>query len=298
MERMVQERIAKAFRRAKCIAGLEGGASERRFDRYTIPSHHKIEVRLGEHPGFLAVLSEGGACIIQLWSFSQPTPVTLPVSFTLPNQESSVEAMATVCWVDSLRSAGVSFVDLPTEARRSIEHFLAAENGVSAVDQGPDDNPDQKALLAAKRVMAPGLGSHEFDDALNGFAETACWGARASGVMIALGDGSRFVCRASVASAPPLGSEGSPESGLFAECIRTREVVLCADASTDLRVESILCERYHVRSACMVPLLAGEVVLGCIGVFRDRPCPFADQDVEKLRTLAQSVVYSILHCSW
>jgi GAF domain-containing protein len=291
------EWIAQAFHRAKCFGGLQHGASERRFDRYEIPANYSIEVRLGEHSGVLSVLSEAGACIVQLWSFCERPPVTLPVTFTLPEQDTPVKALATVCWVDSLRSAGLYFVDLSKEARHSISRFILGGNGISSPDEAPEKDRDQEALQAAKRVMLPGLGSHEFDAALTGFAETACWGARASGVAIALGDGSTFACRASAASAPPLGTEVSPDFGLFHECIRTKDVVLCADAATDLRVEPILYEQYHVRSVCMVPLLAGEVTLGCIGVFRDRPCKFSSQDVEKLRTLAQSIVYSILHCS-
>jgi hypothetical protein len=140
------------------------GTPQRRYERYTIPAELSIPVTLGNHHGSLAVIAEGGAGLVRLWSFRDKPPVTLPVSFTLPDQDVPVEAKATVCWSDPVRSVGLYFEDILESSRTAIAKWISKQK------QPPDwANED---LWSYQKVLACEAFEPPLTAALQQIAET------------------------------------------------------------------------------------------------------------------------------
>ena len=91
---------------------------------------------------------------------------------------------------------------------------------------------------------------------LNEIVEQACLATGATGAAVILEREGEMVCRASSGvNAPELGVRLSSDSGLTAECIRTRQVQRCEDAAADPRVDVEACRSLGVRSMMILPLV-------------------------------------------
>src|SRR5580700_12155993 len=98
---------------------------------------------------------------------------------------------------------------------------------------------------------------------LNEIVEQALLATGATGAAIVLVRHGEMVCRASSgANAPELGAPLSGESGLTAECIRTRQVQRCDDAQADPRADAEASRSLGVRSVMILPLLRNGVLAG------------------------------------
>jgi TonB family protein len=129
---------------------------------------------------------------------------------------------------------------------------------------------------------------------LNEIVERACVATGATGAAIVLVRDGEMMCRASSGvNAPVLGAPLGSESGLTAECIKTRLVQLCDDAQADPRADGEASRRLGVRSVMILPLLRKDELAGVLEVFSSRPGAFGDQDKLTLEALAQRILKNL-----
>jgi TonB family protein len=142
---------------------------------------------------------------------------------------------------------------------------------------------------------SPDLASDlAFQVVLNEIVEQACLATGASGAAVALERDGELQCRASSGeTAPELGTPVDANQGLSGECVRTRQVQVCVDAATDLRVDSEASQQLGIRSVIVLPLLRGDQLVGVLEAFSARPGAFGERDQRTLEALAQRVLKSI-----
>jgi len=130
-------------------------------------------------------------------------------------------------------------------------------------------------------------------------AERALAISGASGIAIALAEGSEIICRGTAGdSAPPIGLRLNLESGLTAVCYNTGTVVRCDDSESDSRVDRAACRSLGIRSVVAIPLRAslamgGTFVVGLIEAFDHQAFAFTDADIREFSLLAEMTVEAI-----
>src|SRR5580700_797460 len=133
---------------------------------------------------------------------------------------------------------------------------------------------------------------------LNEIVEQACVATGATGAAIVLVRDGEMVCHASSgANAPELGAPIGGESGLTAECIRTRQLQRCDDALADPRADAEASRSLGVRSVLIVPLLRRSELVGLLEVFSARPAAFGDRDEHTLEVLGQRILNNLERAS-
>jgi TonB family protein len=133
---------------------------------------------------------------------------------------------------------------------------------------------------------------------LNEIVEQACLATGATGAAIVLVRDGEMVCRASNgANAPALGAPLSSETGLTAECIKTRQVQRCDDAQSDPRADSEASRSLGVRSVIILPLLQKGEMAGVLEVFSPLPGAFGDRDERTLEALARRILQNLERAS-
>jgi TonB family protein len=129
---------------------------------------------------------------------------------------------------------------------------------------------------------------------LNEIVEQACLATGATGAAIMLVWNGEMVCRASNGvNAPELGAPLGSESGLTAECIRTRQVQRCDDAQADPRADAEASRSLGVRSVMIFPLLREGELAGVLEVFSPQPGAFGNRDELTLEALAHRIVKNV-----
>jgi putative methionine-R-sulfoxide reductase with GAF domain len=140
------------------------------------------------------------------------------------------------------------------------------------------------------------VAQRDLEAALQLLAERARYITGASGAAIALLEGAEMICRASSGpSAPELGAEVQVKSGLTGESVRTRQVLRCDDAESDLRVNRESCRALGIKSVMVVPLLREQAVIGVFELLADRSHAFEERDVTALERLAEMVQTGLEH---
>jgi TonB family protein len=167
------------------------------------------------------------------------------------------------------------------ESTASAESDLGELAALFAAHGGGGLSPEVSADLALEIV-------------LNEIVEQACLATGATGAAIVLVRDGEMVCRASSgANAPELGVPLGSESGLTAECVKTRQVQCCDDAQTDLRVDADASRSLGVRSVMIFPLLRNGEMAGLLEVFSSRPGAFGDRDELTLEALAHRILKNL-----
>jgi TonB family protein len=129
---------------------------------------------------------------------------------------------------------------------------------------------------------------------LNEIVEQACLATGATGAAVILERDGEMVCRASSGhTAPELGSRLDAASGLSGECIRTGRTQRCDDAQADPRADAAASQRLGVRSVLVLPLIAGNRVVGLFEVFSPRAWAFGERDERTLEALAVRVIKNL-----
>jgi L-methionine (R)-S-oxide reductase len=130
----------------------------------------------------------------------------------------------------------------------------------------------------------------DFRSALQQLAERAQYITGASGIAIALresGD-THMVCEGSSGrTAPEIGARLQVESGITAECVRTRKILRCDHASQDPRVNAESCRALGIESVLVLPLLIGDFVVGILELFGEEPAAFQERDVKTLEHVGE-----------
>jgi TonB family protein len=129
---------------------------------------------------------------------------------------------------------------------------------------------------------------------LNEIVERACIATGATGAAVILEREGEMVCRAtSGPNAPDLGSRPDSESGLTAECIRTGQVQLCNDASSDPRADAEASRNLGVRSVIVLPLVQDGAVIGALEAFSSLPTAFGERDQATLQALCERILRNL-----
>jgi TonB family protein len=164
----------------------------------------------------------------------------------------------------------------------SLESDIAELAAKFAAHWGGNLSPESSADLALEVV-------------LNEIVQQACLATGANGAAVVLERDGEMECRASTGSnAPELGVRLGSESGLTAECIRTRSAQRCADAQADPRANAEASRQLGVRSVMILPLLrSGGDLAGVLEVFSARPGAFGDRDELTMQALAQRILKNL-----
>jgi TonB family protein len=165
------------------------------------------------------------------------------------------------------------------------------------------ETEDERDVRESLSRLATTLSAHgglslsadlALDLLLNRVVEQARLATNTTGAAIALRRGDDIVCRAtSGANAPDLGVRLNTSSGLSGACVQTKQVQICDDTETDLRVDPIACRQLAVRSILIVPVLDEQDLLGVFEVFSPQPHAFGDRDIQTLHALSRRAVDSI-----
>ena len=245
--------------------------------------------------GLMVDVSEAGMAVQALARIKQGAATSL--QFELPDTLARIEASGTVAWVDETSGrAGIRFHSLPETSAASLKEWI----GRTSLERptpapvaplptpamlGPQSNVAEIAALQRE------IGSHglEGDAALALIVQRTRSLTRADGAAIVVGDSKWMTCRASSGSAPPVGADLRPESGLSGECVRTGVTVRCEDTELDPRVDREACRSINLRSAVIVPLFARGNISGLVEVLYASPRAFDGRDVLLLRRMADLV---------
>src|SRR6185312_3114146 len=140
------------------------------------------------------------------------------------------------------------------------------------------------------------MAQRDLDATLQLLAERAQYITGASGAAIALREGETMVCCASSGpSAPELGAHLQIDSGLSAESVRTRKILICEDAENDPRVNRESCRTFGIASVVVMPLVRGEEVYGVFELLSGRPRAFEERDYVALNRLAEMIQTAVEH---
>jgi putative methionine-R-sulfoxide reductase with GAF domain len=152
---------------------------------------------------------------------------------------------------------------------------LAAQRDPVALLAGLNDEIRSTPLLAEETLALIAERARSFTDA--------------DGAAIALRDEDDMVCCASAGLAPLVGLRFSMSGDLAGEAIATRQPILCRDVEKDQRVDAALCRGLSVKSSAIVPILAGDLVVGLLQVFAGRPNAFDQASASLLQHAAEFV---------
>lgn len=175
--------------------------------------------------------------------------------------------------------AGIRFVDSPLKSLPHLrEHF-------------PPRFLSTSSALPLSACRSEGAAS-EFDNTLQLLACSAMSLTAATGAAIAVGDRNGMECRASVGTAPGVGTKLGPESGISGHSLRTGAIVLCGDTATDPRVNPEA-RQSDIRSVLVVPTLSGKNVVGLTEAFSRDANHFDEHYLELLQPLVSVLADAI-----
>jgi hypothetical protein len=269
-------------------------SERRRKLRKNVVDSQLVTVDLGFQKGALLLdLSEEGMGVQALAKARLGT--TTALFFDLPDSRVRVEGMGLVAWTDNSGRVGIRFSELSSAGRTHLVQWLSRWNEgapVPASAAGPTPlapplEPQDELEELRREIRQPGLPRHV---ALDLLAQRGRALTRATGAAVALDLDGRMVCVATSGDAPDLGVALNPHAGLSGECVRSGEIVRCADTESDPRVDRLVCRRLNLRSAVVLPLRRQRQVLGVLEVFSDLPHAFENREVLLLRRLAEMAV--------
>ncbi len=140
------------------------------------------------------------------------------------------------------------------------------------------------------------MAQRDLDATLQLLAERAQYITGASGAAIALRQGENMVCCASAGpSAPEMGAHLQIDSGLSAESVRSRKILICEDAENDPRVNRESCRTFGIASVVVMPLVREEEVYGVFELLSGRPRAFEERDYVALNRLAEMIQTAVEH---
>jgi GAF domain-containing protein len=182
-----------------------------------------------------------------------------------------------VAWQKEGGLAGIRFLNAPlknlAELRQRVEQDFSPRNSDSALP------------LLACRSTSRTSSTNEFDTTLHLFASSAMALTGANGAAIALGNSDGMECRASVGSAPEVGTQLNPDSGLSGHSLRTGAVNLCDDAWADSRVNIAAAQQLDTHSIMIVPITMAGTVVGLLEAFSRDTNHFDKRHVQQLQPL-------------
>jgi TonB family protein len=283
------------------LRGTAPAPERRAAPRRNVMDRRLVTVNLdNKDAGLMVDISEAGMAVQALARIKQGAATSM--QFELPDTVTRIEATGTVAWVDTTSGrAGIRFENLPEASATLLKEWLdrravqdrpttpAPVAGAPSTVLGPQSKVAEIAALQ-REIASKGL---DRDAALALMVARARSLTRADGVAIVVGDSTGMTCRASSGSAPPVGADLRPESGLSGECVRTGVTVRCEDTELDPRVDREACRSINLRSAVIVPLFGRGNISGLVEVFYALPRAFDGRDVLTLRRMADLISATI-----
>lgn len=219
------------------------------------------------------------------------------LTFQFPEANSLIEAAGVVVWCHESGRVGVRFTKIKQDSTAALKRWLKESGTPTASDQtcGPENTPE---LVSRARGS---LGIEELKNdvsaacarnasELDVIVERMLRLTRSTGAAIALRNGDKVVCRASIGNAPTVGVELNVGSGLSADCYRTGNIVTVSDCETDLRVDKKeICRQLDFRSLLIVPISVAGEIIGIAEVFSPLPSNFDGGDVLLLSSIAELI---------
>ena len=250
----------------------------------------------------------------------------LHLRLDLPDSNPHLETTGYIAWADALGRAGVRFSELPEEARRRLDHWLALNDQapsrkapkltVDRVLGNPTDSASGVRTSETRSIRVEAGSAQEQTDtrppvstsmqyefhslgsdlnsALRVISDRARTLLRGAGAAIALVDRGPMMCRATVGSGgPPLGTHVDVNSGFSGECIRSGKALRCDDAVTDSRVAPEICRKLGIRSIAAAPIRYERSVVGLIEVFSPHTFASDEGDLAILERLGQTALLMV-----
>jgi N-acetylmuramoyl-L-alanine amidase len=113
-------------------------------------------------------------------------------------------------------------------------------------------------------------------------------------VIIAVAEGSDFVCRASAGPMPvPRGIRLNRQSAFLQSSLQSGKIFRCDDSEIDVRVEHDFIRELGARATVLVPLRGRKECLGVLQAFSATPWAFTDQDVRCFDLFAELVLAAL-----
>jgi TonB family protein len=163
------------------------------------------------------------------------------------------------------------------------------------MESDPAENEAESNLTLAFDRQAELPADLALDLQLHEILDQSLLATAATGAVIALASGEKMLCRAtSGEKAPSAGVCLNTRSGLSGACVQSREMQLCDDTQTDIRVNAMGCRDLGIRSIVVLPVLDGEKLRGILEVFASEPQAFSDSDLQTLQSLSDRIS-QILH---
>ncbi|MGA8313924.1 MAG: TonB family protein [Terriglobales bacterium] len=168
-------------------------------------------------------------------------------------------------------------------------------SGPEWMEADPAENESESNLSLAFDRPGELPADLAFDLQLQEILDQALLATAATGAVIGLASGEKMVCRAtSGEKAPSAGVCLNTRSGLSGACVQSREMQLCDDTQTDIRVNAMVCRDLGIRSIVVLPVLDSENLRGILEVFASEPQAFSDSDLQTLQSLTDRIS-QILH---
>ncbi len=291
------------------------------FRRKVLERGEMVHVELG--PTESALLLDVSPKGISVQGKKPLTPgLRLSLRFQLPGSQITLQPTYEVVWAEKSGRVGLKFLYMAEREQRQLEEWMSEQSaaaGDSVSIAGPvvitplppnDNEPQAAQPAAAAPVPSPAaapsqagapsrrtggggpgpidteLVTLELEEALARLVQQAHAATHADGAALAIRSEEGVICRASVGDAPDVGMHLNPNSGLSGECFRTGEVVICADAANDSRVDPAVARRLNLRSVLIVPIRVGDATAGLLEVLSSKASAF---DAAHLASLSHIV---------
>jgi N-acetylmuramoyl-L-alanine amidase len=132
------------------------------------------------------------------------------------------------------------------------------------------------------------------DEVLQLICDRALAITQADAILVALAEGSEFICRAAAGS---LGGERGTKllraSEFLQDCLDSGRVLRCDDCNVDARVDLDFSRQIGARATVLVPLHGQCSRMGVLQAFSNVPYAFSDDDVRCLDLLAELVLSAL-----
>ncbi len=165
----------------------------------------------------------------------------------------------------------------------SLLAFSAFHKQVERSTETPTGNTD---LVQTERFI--------FDEVLQLLCDRARAITHADGVIVALSEGTAFVCRAG--SGTPSVERGVhlvPDSNILKESLESKRVVSVKDCAADIRAELDLARVLGAGSTVIVPLRGSQAVVGVLQAFAQKPSAFSDEDIRTFDFFAELLLSAL-----
>jgi GAF domain-containing protein/outer membrane biosynthesis protein TonB len=263
-------------------------SEQRLFLRKKVPLPIPIELLPGKEM-WLHDIGEGGLSVSGS-SRLEPGAATF-FSFQFPDANSMIEASGVVAWCDGSGRVGIRFTRIKPDSTAVLKRWLKSDEkqSSSSLAESAAAEPPRAGIEGDVAALRHEIARANLDSAaaLDLLAERMKDRTRASGAAIALRDADAVICRASSGNAPPAGTPLNIENTVTGECYRSGNIVSITDTEKDSRVDAKLGRQLEFRSLLIVPIAAGEEVVGILEVFSPLAGNFEGGDVLLLGSIAE-----------